>query len=100
MIKNIGLIAACLTTISFLPQVLQVLKTKNTKSISLNMYIIFVIGVLMWLTYGILIKDLPIILANLFTGVLSSTILYYKIVEVRKRKNKRNVLKKTRKNLK
>lgn len=100
MIKNIGLIAACLTTISFLPQVIQVLKTRNTKSISLNMYIIFVVGVLMWLTYGILIKDLPIILANLFTGVLSSIILYHKIIEVKKRKNKKNIIRKTRRNLK
>ena len=48
-IEIIGLIAACLTTSSFLPQVLMVIKTKDTKSISLKMYSIFVIGTALWI---------------------------------------------------
>ncbi len=75
----IGNIAAICTTWAFVPQVLQVIKTKDTKSISLWMYIFFIFWVSMWLIYGILIKELPIILANIFTLSLASIILAYKI---------------------
>ncbi|MGL5645777.1 PQ-loop domain-containing transporter, partial [Cetobacterium sp.] len=46
--RIIGIIAATLTTIAFFPQVIQVIKSKDTKSISLTMYILFVTGVLLW----------------------------------------------------
>lgn len=75
----IGLIAACLTTISFLPQVIQVVKTKDTSGISLGMYLLFVVGVFLWLVYGVYLKDLAIILANGITFVSASFILYYKL---------------------
>ena len=52
MIQFIGPIGALLTTISFIPQVLQVLKTKDVSGISLGMYIIFVLGVILWTAYG------------------------------------------------
>ncbi len=77
----IGNIAAVLTSLSFLPQALMVIKTRNTESISLKMYAIFVVGVFLWLVYGILKNDLPIILANFVTLSLASVILYYKIIE-------------------
>ena len=75
----IGLIAATLTTIAFLPQVIKAYKYKQTKDISLIMYIIFVLGIISWLIYGILISDLPIILANTVSLVLSSSVLILKI---------------------
>ncbi|RKD12862.1 hypothetical protein BCY91_11515 [Pelobium manganitolerans] len=78
-ITSIGLIAACCTTISFVPQALKVIKSKNTEGISLYMYILFVSGVSMWLCYGILINDAPVIIANAITLVFASTILYYKL---------------------
>lgn len=53
MIQFIGPIGALLTTISFIPQVLQVLKTKDVSGISLGMYIIFVLGVILWTAYGL-----------------------------------------------
>ena len=79
--EYLGLLAACLTTISFLPQVLLVIKTKDTKSISLKMYILFVSGTILWFVYGLFIKNIPVTLANFITGTLAITILYYKIKE-------------------
>lgn len=75
----IGLFAATCTTISFIPQVIQIIKTKETKGISLIMYIIFTTGIACWLGYGILLKDIPIIAANTVTLVLATTILVFKI---------------------
>lgn len=74
-----GYLAAAATTISFLPQALYTIRTKNTKGISLGMYIVYVFGIVMWLTYGIGIKDFPIISANSITLVLTITILLYKL---------------------
>ena len=75
----IGLGAAFCTTISFIPQLKKTLRDKQTKDISLGMYIVFVIGVILWLAYGIILTDWPIILANLFTLIFSGTILVMKI---------------------
>lgn len=75
----IGLMAAILSTVSFLPQVLQAYKTKHTKDISLATFIILFIGVVLWLIYGILIKATPVILANAATSILTLIILVMKI---------------------
>ncbi|WP_338462644.1 SemiSWEET transporter [Synechococcus elongatus IITB7] len=80
---SIGAIAAFCTTISFLPQVLKILKTGDTRAISLPMYALFVAGVGCWLTYGWLRSDWPIIAANLTTGVLSGTVLLLKLRSLR-----------------
>jgi len=71
--------AAFCTTIAFLPQAIKVYKYKSTKDISLYMFLIFTIGVLSWLIYGLIINDLPVILANAVTLILSLFILIYKI---------------------
>ena len=75
----IGTIAATLTTISFLPQVIKILKTKKTEDISLMMYVTFTTGVGFWLAYGILLGSLPMMIANSITLCLASTILAIKI---------------------
>ena len=75
----IGYIAAVLTTISFVPQAMLTIKTKDTKGISLPMYILFTIGVFGWLIYGIHFKMIPVILANAVTLSLASIILIFKI---------------------
>ena len=75
----IGLLAAILTTSAFLPQVIRVVKTHSTKDISLAMFIIFCIGILLWLIYGIMIKDVPVIIANAATFILAGVILFYKL---------------------
>ena len=79
METTIGLIAALLTTLSFLPQGIKVIRTKNTEGISLLMYLMFVTGVALWLIYGFLIKDQAITLANLVTLLLALPILIIKI---------------------
>jgi len=75
----ISIIAACLTTLSFVPQALQVIKTKDTKGISLGMYSMFVLGVFLWTIYGIHMQDIALIGANGVTFILASIILIYKI---------------------
>ena len=79
MTEIIGYIAALLTTISFLPQVIKTIKTKDTEGISLSMYLLFVTGIVLWLIYGFSISNMVIILANTLTLALSSIVLYYKI---------------------
>ncbi|HKL73187.1 MAG TPA: SemiSWEET transporter [Candidatus Onthovivens sp.] len=76
----VGYIAAILTTISFIPQLIKVIKTRNTDSISLIMYILFVVGVICWVGYGIFKVDIPVILANCFTLLFSGFILIIKII--------------------
>ena len=79
MIAVIGLIAGALTTISFVPQALQIIKTRNTKSISLPMYIIFVSGIFLWISYGLLIHKPPVWIPNIVTFILGSSILIMKL---------------------
>jgi len=79
MTTAIGLLAALLTTAAFLPQVLHTLATRDTRGISLRMYVIFVAGVLLWLIYGLLTGDLPLILANGVTLLLAGAILILKL---------------------
>lgn len=79
MITAIGLLAALLTTAAFLPQVLHTLATRDTRGILLRMYVIFVAGLLLWLIYGLLMRDLPLILANAVTLLLAGAILYLKL---------------------
>ncbi|MCJ8337390.1 MAG: SemiSWEET transporter [Pseudomonadales bacterium] len=71
----IGMLAATLTTIAFVPQVVQILRTGNVDGISIYMYMILVSGVALWFTYGIVLKDIPIMLANGITLVLTTTVL-------------------------
>ena len=78
-IEYLGYFAGFCTTASFIPQVLKVWKSKKVDGISLPMFIIFTTGVFSWLIYGITISDVPIILANAVTLVLSLFILIYKI---------------------
>ena len=73
----IGFIAAVCTTFAFLPQVIKVWKTKQTKDLSLRMYTVMFIGICLWFVFGLRINSLSIILANVVTGFLVFTILVY-----------------------
>lgn len=75
----IGLAAGFCTTAAFLPQALKTWKTKSAKDLSLGMYSIFCTGVVLWLTYGILVGDIPIIITNAVTLLLAFSILYFKL---------------------
>ena len=74
----IGYLAACLTTLSFLPQAIKVIVTRNTQGISGLMYIMFVCGLVMWLIYGVMIEDTAVSMANLMTLVFAMPILIIK----------------------
>ncbi len=75
----VGMIAGILTTIAFVPQVLQVYRSRSAKDISLGMYAIFVSGVLLWLVYGCMIGAMPVIVANGVTLLLAAAILVGKL---------------------
>ena len=78
-IQVIGLSAGFLTTIAFLPQVIKTWRSGSAKDLSLGMFSFFCLGVLLWLIYGILQRDIPVIAANFATLLLASTILYFKL---------------------
>jgi MtN3 and saliva related transmembrane protein len=77
--EAIGLIAASCTTLSFVPQAWQIIRSRQTAGISLVMYSIFAVGILLWLVYGLALKSPSIIAANAVTFVLVCIILYCKI---------------------
>lgn len=84
LFKILGILASILTTSSFIPQAVKTIKTKDTSGISLGMYSMFTMGVLLWLSYGLFIKDIAIIIGNIITFILAFIILMYKIGNVKK----------------
>jgi len=88
----IGIAAACCTTLSFVPQVIQILKSRDTAGISVAMYTIFTTGVFFWVVYGFVIWDLPVLLANSVTLILTLSVLMLTITQ---RLRTRNVRKTT-----
>ncbi|HEY5125592.1 MAG TPA: SemiSWEET transporter [Ignavibacteria bacterium] len=79
IILIIGLIAASLTTFAFLPQSIKAIKTKHTKDLSIHTLLMLVSGIGLWLIYGILISNIPLIASNGISFVLMATMLYLKI---------------------
>ena len=75
----IGFVAATLTTMAFVPQLVKAWKTKQTQDLSLGMVCLFVMGIFLWLIYGIYIISLPIILANSVTLILAVALLMLKL---------------------
>jgi MtN3 and saliva related transmembrane protein len=75
LVTAIGLAAAALTTLSFLPQVVKVWRSRRADDISLGMYGLFCVGIVLWLAYGLLTRDLPIVLANAVTLALAGSVL-------------------------
>ncbi|MBI4668273.1 MAG: lipid-A-disaccharide synthase N-terminal domain-containing protein [Elusimicrobia bacterium] len=75
----LGLAGAACTTSSFLPQAVKSWKTKKTEDISLGMYALIVVGTFLWLIYGIIKHDIPLMAANSISFVLGGLILYCKI---------------------
>jgi MtN3 and saliva related transmembrane protein len=74
-VEILGLTAAACTTISFVPQVIKTYKMKSGSGISMGMYLIFLTGVLLWLVYGLIIHNWPIILANIITLLLGLSVV-------------------------
>ncbi len=76
----LGILAGTLTTVSFIPQVIKIYRTKDAKDLSIITFCIFSCGVFLWLIYGIVIKEWPIILANGITLILIFLIIAMKII--------------------
>jgi MtN3 and saliva related transmembrane protein len=79
-IQALGLLAAFFTTIANIPQAVKVIRTRNVKSLSAATYAMLFIGMLLWVAYGIIRNDLPIILANSIAGALCGIILVMKLI--------------------
>ena len=75
----LGSLAGILCTISFVPQVLRIARTRRADDLSLPMYVIFSFGIVLWLVYGLLLEEWPIIIANSVTLVLALAIVFMKI---------------------
>jgi MtN3 and saliva related transmembrane protein len=78
IIDFLGLAAGSLTTTAFLPQVIKTWKSRSAKDLSLGMFSLFCLGVLLWLVYGLVVRDIPVIAANLLTLMLATTLLVFK----------------------
>ncbi|MBF0305945.1 MAG: SemiSWEET transporter [Alphaproteobacteria bacterium] len=75
----LGAVAGTLTTIAFLPQVIKTWRTGATRDLSMAMFLALVVGIVLWLIYGVLRNDVPLILANGVTLVLAGVILFFKL---------------------
>ena len=75
----IGFVAAFLTTIAFIPQVLMVLKTKSVEGLSLTTYLLYITGIFLWFIHGINLESLSMIVGNFISLILTSIILYFLI---------------------
>ncbi|MDK9695046.1 MAG: SemiSWEET transporter [Siculibacillus sp.] len=78
-VEVVGSIAALLTTLCWLPQTLRAVRSRDTASLSLSTFAVFVAGIVLWLVYGILIGSWPVILANVFSLGLNLTIVVQKL---------------------
>lgn len=79
-IDVLGLAAATLTTCAFVPQVVSTFKTKDVSGISLPTYVIITLGLALWLIYGLLKNDLPIIVSNIFMVTFTGSICAMKLI--------------------
>jgi len=75
----VGSIAATLTTLAFVPQVVKTLKTRQTRDISLSMWVLFSTGVAFWLAYGVLLAAWPIVVANAITLAMALAVVAVKL---------------------
>jgi MtN3 and saliva related transmembrane protein len=78
-VNAVGMAAAGCTTVSFVPQLIRVWRLRSAREISLIMFLVFSLGVFLWLIYGVFIHSMPVILANAVTLALSLAILALKI---------------------
>ena len=78
----IGMVSAILTTGAYVPQAIKTIRSKSTGDLSLTTFTMIFSGTIMWLIYGVAIQDVPIILANIISALLTGTILTMKIKSI------------------
>ena len=79
LVEVLGFVAGTCTTAAFLPQVIQVWRTRSAADISLGMYCVFLLGVFLWLAYGIIVSAMSMIVANSVTLCLAGLVLLMKL---------------------
>jgi MtN3 and saliva related transmembrane protein len=79
-VELVGFVAGICTTLSFIPQIVKMVKTGKVRDISLSMYLVLSSGIFLWLIYGVYIKELPIIMANGVSLILCLVILAMKLI--------------------
>jgi len=78
-IDILGLVAGTCTTAAFIPQVRQVWRTRSARDISIGMYSVFIVGVALWLAYGLVVHAMPVVIANGVTLCLAGAVLIMKL---------------------
>lgn len=73
----IGLVAGIFTSVSLLPQLIKTIKEKEAKSLSIGMMIVLITGNSIWIYYGIMKNDFPIIATNIFSDIVNVTLLFF-----------------------
>lgn len=80
MENSIGIVVGVLTSVAMLPQLIKVLREKNTEDLSLGMLIFLVTGLSLWIWYGILKTEWPIILSNAFAVFVNISLIICLII--------------------
>ncbi|MFP5228183.1 MAG: SemiSWEET transporter [Acidobacteriota bacterium] len=78
-VNAIGMVAAVCTTASFLPQLIRVWRLRSAREISLTMFLVYALGVFLWLVYGVFIHSVPVMVANAVSLVLTVAMLVLKL---------------------
>lgn len=78
-IQILGLVAGTITSITFLPQVIKIWQTKSAKDLSMAMLLLLILGVILWLAYGLFVMDAAIIYTNSMVLTMSLVMLYFKL---------------------
>ncbi len=82
--EMVGYLSGACTTLAFLPQAIKSIRTKNVSGLSLSMYIIYCLGLALWILYGIYLNSFQIMLFNSITLVFNGIILYMIVKNKRK----------------
>jgi MtN3 and saliva related transmembrane protein len=84
LVEVIGLLGATFTTLAFVPQVVKIWKNQSSNGVSISMYVCMLVGIIIWLAYGILINSIAVIAANILSGILQVVIIF---LTLKNRKN-------------
>ena len=84
LVEVVGLVGATFTTLAFVPQVVKIWKNQSSNGVSLSMYVCMLVGIIIWLAYGILINSIAVIAANILSGILQVVIIF---LTLKNRKN-------------
>ena len=76
LVEVVGLVGAIFTTLAFVPQVVKIWKNRSSDGVSLSMYVCMLVGIIIWLAYGILIDSIAVIVANILSGILQVVIIF------------------------